>query len=62
MQETIGKQNRVELQAEFNAAKLVRDIQRDFEKDGINISVDTIRAVIERYQKLTVEQDLIEEE
>ncbi|OGN09741.1 MAG: hypothetical protein A3C61_02940 [Candidatus Yanofskybacteria bacterium RIFCSPHIGHO2_02_FULL_39_10] len=62
MQETIGKQNRVELQAEFNAAKLVRDIQRDFEKDGINISVDTIRAVIERYQKLTAEQDLIEEE
>jgi len=62
VQETIGKQNRVELQAEFNAAKLVRDIQRDFEKDGINISVDTIRAVIERYQKLTAEQDLIEEE
>lgn len=61
MSETIEKQNRAELQEEFRRAKTIRDIKRELEKAGTNITLDTIKAVVEEYLKLISNPSSVED-
>ena len=61
MSETIEKPNRAELQEEFNRAKAIRDIKRGLEKAGTNISLDTIKAVVEQYLRLMSNPSSVED-
>lgn len=58
MHETIQKPNKAELQEEFRWAKAVRDIKRELKKAGTDISLDTIKVVVEEYLRLMSNQGL----
>lgn len=62
MLEKLEKQSRAELQKEFKCAKIIRDIKRGLEKAGITLSLDTIMAVVDEYQKVVSGQESPEEE
>lgn len=57
MPENLEKQNRTELQEEFKRAKIIRDIERGLEKLGITLPLETIKAVVDEYQKVTSEEE-----
>lgn len=61
MSETIEKQNRAELQEEFQRAKTIRDIKRGLEKAGTDIPLDTIKTVIEEYLRLMSNPSSVED-
>lgn len=56
MHETIQKPNKAELQEEFRRAKAMRGIKKGLEKAGTDISLDTIRVVVEEYLRLMSNQ------
>ena len=60
MHETIKKPNRVELQEEFNQAKMIRDIKRELEKSGEDIPLTVIKIVVEEYLRLMSNQGSID--
>ena len=44
--------NREELQEEFRAVSILRNIKRALEKSGIDIPIEAIRATVDEYEKL----------
>jgi len=57
----IIKQNRADLQEEFQRAKTIRDIKRGLEKSGTDISLDMIKIVVEEYLRLTSNPSSVED-
>ena len=56
MPETINTSDSNELREEFRRAKLLRDIKRELEKKGTDVSLDMVKAIVSEYQRLTVVQ------
>ena len=44
--------SREELQEEFREASILRNIQRTLKENGIDISIETVRATVAEYERL----------